>query len=437
MTVATQPRAQVSWRTPFIVILCGCTIAMIAFGPRSAFGQFLSPLSQSHGWGRDVFSLAIAIQNLIWGAGQPIAGMIADKYGAPWVLGTGGVALCGRLLVMTAHADTAGALTLSTGLLIGLALSCSSFSLVIGALGKLVPPQHRMLAFGAGTAAGSFGQFLFSPLARVLIDQVGWQNALVTFGAVVLLILPLSLAMATPRADDGEGEGAAPTQTAKQALMEALGHRSYNLLVLGFFTCGFQLAFVHGSSAVLSLTADCPPTSARSPLALSGFSISSGSLGAGWLSGRMPKRYVLSGIYFTRGIAILAFILLPATPASCDHVCRRHGAWSGSRPVPPTNGLVVVMFGTRWLSMLARFCIPQPPDRRISGRLAWRFLYSSALVLTISWWWLSIGFCMMSALVNLPDCGKAGGACGSGFRRKFFQQCRYVTAVRGLRNTPQ
>ena len=399
MTVATQPRAQVGWRTPFIVILCGCTIAMIAFGPRSAFGQFLSPLSQSHGWGRDVFSLAIAIQNLIWGAGQPIAGMIADKYGAPWVLGTGGV-LYAVGLVMTAHADTAGALTLSTGLLIGLALSCSSFSLVIGALGKLVPPQHRMLAFGAGTAAGSFGQFLFSPLARVLIDQVGWQNALVTFGAVVLLILPLSLAMATPRADDGAGEGAAPTQTAKQALMEALGHRSYNLLVLGFFTCGFQLAFVtvHLPSYLLDrgLSADIGAIAIG---AIGLFNIF-GSLGAGWLSGRMPKRYVLSGIYFTRGIAILAFILLPATPASAITFAAVTGlVWLAT--VPPTNGLVVVMFGTRWLSMLSGFAFLSHQIGGFLGVWLGGFVFERTGSYDLVWW-LSIGFCMMSALVNLP-----------------------------------
>ncbi|HVG52254.1 MAG TPA: MFS transporter [Xanthobacteraceae bacterium] len=399
MTVATQPRAQVGWRTPFIVILCGCTIAMIAFGPRSAFGQFLSPLSQSHGWGRDVFSLAIAIQNLIWGAGQPIAGMIADKYGAPWVLGTGGV-LYAVGLVMTAYADTAGALTLSTGLLIGLALSCSSFSLVIGALGKLVPPEHRMLAFGAGTAAGSFGQFLFSPLARVLIDQVGWQNALVTFGAVVLLILPLSLAMATPRADEATGEGAAPTQTAKQALMEALGHRSYNLLVLGFFTCGFQLAFVtvHLPSYLLDrgLSADIGAIAIG---AIGLFNIF-GSLGAGWLSGRMPKRYVLSGIYITRGVAILAFILLPATPASAITFAAVTGlVWLAT--VPPTNGLVAVMFGTRWLSMLSGFAFLSHQIGGFLGVWLGGFVFERTGSYDLVWW-LSIGFCMMSALVNLP-----------------------------------
>lgn len=398
MTVTARPQVA-TWRTPFVVILCGCTIAMIAFGPRSALGQFLTPLSLSHGWGRDVFSLAIAIQNLLWGAGQPIAGMIADKYGAPWVLGTGAL-LYAAGLVMMAHADTAVELNISAGLLIGFALSCSSFSLVIGALGKLVPPQHRMLAFGAGTAAGSFGQFLFSPLARVLIDQVGWQNALVTFGAVVLLILPLSLAMATPRANEATGENAPPTQTARQALMEALGHRSYNLLVLGFFTCGFQLAFVtiHLPAYLLDrgLSAD---VGAITIAAIGAFNIA-GSLGAGWLSGRVPKRYVLSGIYFTRGIAILAFILLPASPASAIAFGAVTGlVWLAT--VPPTNGLVALMFGTRWLSMLAGFAFLSHQIGGFLGVWLGGFVFERTGSYDLVWW-LSIGFCMMSALVNLP-----------------------------------
>jgi MFS family permease len=398
MTVAVPARGA-TWRTPFVVILCGCTIAMIAFGPRSALGQFLTPLSVSHGWGRDVFSLAIAFQNLLWGAGQPIAGMIADKYGAPWVLGTGAL-LYAAGLVMMAHADTAVELNISAGLLIGFALSCSSFSLVIGALGKLVPPQHRMLAFGAGTAAGSFGQFLFSPLARVLIDQVGWQNALITFGFVVLLILPLSLAMATPRADEATGEGAPPTQTAKQALMEALGHRSYNLLVLGFFTCGFQLAFVtvHLPSYLLDrgLSADIGAIAIG---AIGLFNIF-GSLAAGWLSGRMPKRYVLSGIYFTRGMAILAFILLPATPASAITFAAVTGlVWLAT--VPPTNGLVALMFGTRWLSMLSGFAFLSHQIGGFLGVWLGGFVFERTGSYDLVWW-LSIGFCMMSALVNLP-----------------------------------
>jgi MFS family permease len=302
--------------------------------------------------------------------------------------------------MMTAYADTPAGLNFSAGVLIGFALSCSSFSLVIGALGKLVPAEWRMLAFGAGTAAGSFGQFLFSPLARVLIDQVGWQQALVTFGFLVLLILPFSLAMATPRADAPSPGGAPANQTAKQALMEALGHRSYNLLVLGFFTCGFQLAFVtvHLPSYLLDrgLSADVGAIT----IGVIGLFNIAGSLGAGWLSGRVPKRFVLSAIYFTRGVAILAFILLPATPASAIVFGAVTGlVWLAT--VPPTNGLVAVMFGTRWLSMLSGFAFLSHQIGGFLGVWLGGFVFERTGSYDLVWW-LSIGFCVMSALVNLP-----------------------------------
>jgi len=400
MTVANRSAVGlVAWRTPFVVIVCGCAIAMVAFGPRSALGQFLTPLSMSHGWGRDVFSLALAFQNLLWGAGQPVAGMIADKYGAPWVLGAGAL-LYAAGLAMTAYADTAVELNISAGLLIGFGLSCSSFSLVIGALGKLVPPQHRMLAFGAGTAAGSFGQFLFSPLARVLIDQVGWQNALLTFSAIVLVMLPLSLAMATPRADETIGDGAPVKQTARQALMEALGHRSYNFLVLGFFTCGFQLAFVTVHLPAYLLDRGLSADVGAMAIGVIGLFNIAGSLGAGWLSGRIPKRYVLSGVYFTRGAAIVAFMLTPASPASAITFGAVTGlVWLAS--VPPTNGLVAVMFGTRWLSMLAGFAFLSHQIGGFLGVWLGGFVFERTGSYDLVWW-LSVAFCIMSALVNLP-----------------------------------
>src|ERR1700721_4738233 len=185
------------WCTPAVVVGCGCVIAMLSFGPRWAAGHFLTPMSFAYCWGRDVFSWALAIQNLLWGAFQPFAGAIADRYGAVRVLWTGAVAYAAGLALM-AHASTAGLLDLSAGVLIGFALSSCSFTIVIGAFGKLLPDSWRSLAFGLGTAAGSFGQFLFSPLARLLIDTTGWQNTLVAFRGRMLLILPLALALATP-----------------------------------------------------------------------------------------------------------------------------------------------------------------------------------------------------------------------------------------------
>src|SRR5262249_19532922 len=186
------------WRTPAVILACGCLIAMIGFGARSGLGFFLTPMSSAHGWGRDVFALALAIQMLLWGAAQPLAGAVADRYGPAPVLSVG-AALYALGLASMAYAATPGMLHLTAGAVIGFGLAGSSFTIVIGAFGKLMPPQWRSLAFGAGTAAGSFGQFLFSPLAVALIDRVGWQDTLVIFAAVVLLIMPLSLALASPR----------------------------------------------------------------------------------------------------------------------------------------------------------------------------------------------------------------------------------------------
>src|SRR6478672_7871772 len=231
------------WRTPLVVLICGCLISMISFGPRSSLGFFLTPMSQEHHWGRDVFSMALAIQNLLWGIGQPFAGGIADRFGANRVMILG-AAFYALGLALMAHATTPGMLNISAGVLIGLGLSGCSFNLVIGAFGKLLPESWRSLAFGAGTAAGSFGQLLYSPIGVALMDKFGWQTALTIFAGVTMLIVPLAIALATPRAIAASPIAARPPQSYQHALVEAFGHRSYVLLVLGFFTCGFQLAFV-------------------------------------------------------------------------------------------------------------------------------------------------------------------------------------------------
>jgi MFS family permease len=285
-----------SWRTPTVVVACGCAIAMLSFGPRSAVGQFLTPMSLEYHWGRDVFGWALAIQNLLWGAFQPFAGGVADRFGAVRVLWTGAIAY-GVGLALMAYSPTPILLDLTAGVLIGFALSSCSFNLVIGALGKLVPPEWRSFAFGAGTAAGSFGQFLFSPLARFLIDHTGWQNTLVIFGGIMLLILPLALALATPKAETPAAEVAPrPQQSVKQALFEAFGHRSYVLLVLGFFTCGFQLAFVTVHLPAYLVDRGLTTQVGAWTIGLIGLFNIFGSILAGWLGDRMPKRYILSVI---------------------------------------------------------------------------------------------------------------------------------------------
>jgi len=380
-----------------VLIAVGCAIALIAFGPRSALGQFLTPLSFERGWGRETFSFAIALQNLLWGAAQPFAGAIADRFGPTRVLSAGAILYAAGLAWM-AHSTSTLTLDLSAGVLIGFGLAGCSFPMVVGALGKLVPENWRSFAFGAGTAAGSFGQFLFSPLAHALIDTFSWQTALLVFSGMMLLVLPLSMVLATPPAALSAG-GLKP-QSSKQALVEAFGHRSYVLLVLGFFTCGFQLAFVtvHLPSYLVDrgLSADVGAWT----IAIIGLFNIVGSLGSGWLAGRMPKRYLLSIIYFGRALSVAAFILLPASTASTLIFAAITGLlWLST--VPPTSGLVALMFGTRWLTMLFGFAFF---SHQVGGFLG---VWLGGLVFesTGSYdfvWWLSVFFGVASAVINLP-----------------------------------
>jgi MFS family permease len=396
MSTANAPLKLASWRTPALVIAVGCAIALIAFGPRSALGQFLTPLSFDRGWGREAFSFALAVQNLLWGAAQPIAGAFADRFGPIRVLWLGAILYAAGLAWM-ADATSTLSLDISAGVLIGFGLAGCSFPMVVGALGKLVPEHWRGFAFGAGTAAGSFGQFLYSPLAHALIDAFSWQTALLVFAGLMLLVLPLSLMLATP---PSTFTGAVRPQTGKQALVEAFGHRSYVLLVLGFFTCGFQLAFVtvHLPSYLVDrgLGADIGAWT----IGLIGLFNIVGALGSGWLSARVPKRYILSFIYFSRALTIVAFISLPASTTST----LVFGAVTGLlwlSTVPPTSGLVALMFGTRWLTMLFGFTFF---SHQVGGFLG-VWLGGLAFESTGSYnlvWWLSAFFGVASAVINLP-----------------------------------
>jgi MFS family permease len=398
---ATARPALANWRTPAVIVVCGCIIAMLSFGPRSALGFFLTPMSQEHNWGRDVFSMALAIQNLLWGVGQPFAGGIADRFGTMRVLAAGAIAYAAGLALMSAS-TTPGMLDLSAGVLIGFGLSGCSFTIVIGAFGKLLPVEWRSIAFGAGTAAGSFGQFLYSPVGVALMEKFGWQTSLQIFAALTLLILPLSMALAMPRSTAAAATPAAalPAQSLRQALAEAFGHRSYVLLVLGFFTCGFQLAFttVHLPSYLIDrgLSAEVGGWT----LAVIGLFNIFGSLASGYLGGRMPKRYILSAIYFARALSIVLFITLPATPVNTIIFGAVTGLlWLST--VPPTSGLVAVMFGTRWLAMLFGFAFFSHQVGGFLGVWLGGIVFdSTGSYLPV--WWLSVFFGVASALINLP-----------------------------------
>jgi MFS family permease len=397
MTIDPVTAHRPTWRTPAVVLVCGCLIGLIGFGPRASLGLFLTPISSTHGWGRDVFGLALALQMLLWGAGQPLAGAIADRFGAIPVL-AGGALLYAVGLVLMAYSTTPLMVQLTAGVVLGFGLAGSSFTVVLGAFGKLIPERWRSLAFGLGTAASSFGQFLFAPMAIGLIGTVGWQATLLVFAAIVLAVMPLALALATP--STAATRGSVAHQPIGHALGEALGHRSYVLLVLGYFSCGFQLFFitVHLPSYLVDrgLSADVGAWT----IGVIGLFNIFGSITAGWLSDRMPKRVLLALIYATRALAVMTFITVPTSVVSTLIFGAVMGAtWLST--VPPTNGLIAVMFGTRWLTMLAGLAFF---SHQVGGFLG-VWLGGVVYERTGSYdaiWWLSILVAFLSALINLP-----------------------------------
>ena len=393
------PMPAASWRTPLVIVVCGCLIGMLTFGPRSAFGFFMQPMSREFAWGRDVFALALAIQNLLWGIGQPLAGAIADRFGSLRVISAGAVMYAAGLVIMR-YGATPLSLDLSAGVLIGLGLSGCSFNLILSSFGKLLPPQWRGVALGAGTAAGSFGQFVFAPFGVAMLDNFGWQPALLVFAGLMLLVVPLSLALATPAAATTGTAAVAEQQTFKNALAEAFGHRSYVLLVLGFFTCGFQLAFITVHMPAYLVDRGIPVQVGGWVIATIGLFNIIGSISVGWLQSRLPKRYILSALYFTRALTIAAFITLPITTFSAI----MFGVFTGLTwlsTVPPTSSLVAVMFGTRWLATLYGFAFFSHQVGGFLGVLLGGIVFEKFGSYTPIWW-LSVLFGVLSALINLP-----------------------------------
>jgi len=385
--------------SPELVVAAGCAIALITAGPRATAGLFQIPMTTEYGWGRDVFSLAIALQNLLWGVGQPFAGAVADRFGAVRVICAGAILYALGLAVM-AYAATPGLMHLGAGVLIGFGLSGSSFNLILGAFGKLLPPEWRPLAFGAGTAAGSLGQFFFPPVANLLIDGFGWHQALVVFAVTVLVAMPFSLVLAR-RGDAPEAGGpAAARQSIPQALAEAFRHRSYVLLVLGFFTCGFQLAFITAHLPAFLKDAGLPASVGGWTLAVIGLANAVGSLSAGWLSTRMANRWLLAWIYLGRSVAIAAFILTPISAASCLVFGFAMGLlWLST--VPPTSSLVMLMFGTRYMAMLFGFAFFSHQVGGFLGVYLGGVLYEAYGSYDLVWW-LSVALGIASAAINLP-----------------------------------
>ncbi len=398
MTSTGTQRPSLGWRTPLIILICGCLIALIGFGPRSTLGLFLAPVTQETGWGRDVYAFALALQMLLWGAAQPFVGGIADKFGAVRVMWIG-AALYAMGLAGMAYATSQSALILSAGPLIGFGLAGTSFTVVIGAFGKLLPVNWRSLSFGIGTAASSFGQFLFSPLAVGLNQSLNWHHTLLIFAVIVLTMMPLSLALALPRnAQANSTDG--PVQSVREALREALSHRSYVLLILGYFTCGFQVFFITVHLPAYLVDRGLGVDIGAWTIGLIGLFNIIGSISAGWLGDRMPKRLILAAIYFLRSLAILAFILVPASPLTSMIFGATIGLlWLST--IPPTQALVALMFGTRWLTMLAGLAFFSHQVGGFLGVWLGGLLYERTGSYDVIWY-LTILLGFFAAAVNLP-----------------------------------
>jgi len=377
------------------VLLCGAAIVTLSMGVRHGFGLWLQPIAMERGWPRETFAFAMAIQNLAFGLAGPLVGLWADRFGAYRVLLAGGT-LYALGLVLMGLSDTGLAFTASTGLLIGVAQSGTTYAVVFGVIARNVAPERRAWAMGVAAAAGSFGQFLMVPLEAWLIAHTGWQNALFWLGASALCILPLALGLKEPAV-------AAATRNEQSiggALREAFAYPSFRLLMAGYFVCGFHLAFigVHMPSYLKDKGLDAGV--ATIALALIGLFNVFGSYASGVLGSRYAKRHVLAAIYGLRAVAIIGFISLPLTPWSVYVFAAAMGLlWLST--VPTTNALIAQIFGARYLSMLSGFVFLSHQVGSFLGAWLGGRIYDSTGSYTLMWW-LAVTLGVFAALVNLP-----------------------------------
>jgi MFS family permease len=383
------------WRTRNVVITAGCLIALITFGARTSFGLFTEPLSALRGWDRETFAIAIAIQNLLWGVGQPFAGAIADRFGPGRVLAAGGAVYALGVALMSASTDGA-ALALSGGVLVGLGLSGGSFTIVIAAFARLVNEERRSWAMGLATAMGSLGQFVFAPLGQSFIGAYGPATALALIGGCVALVPLLAAAL---RGGHGAAE-AAHRESSSMAVGEALTHPSYLLLTSGFFVCGFHIAFVSTHLPPYLTELGLGTGLAAWALALIGLFNVIGAYGAGVLGGVYSRRLLLSAIYASRGAAFALFVLLPPTPATVLLFAAAIGLlWLST--VPLTSGLIAVMFGTRHLGLLFGVVFLSHQIGAFVGVWLGGAVYDATGAYDLMWW-ASIALGMAAAVVHLP-----------------------------------
>jgi predicted MFS family arabinose efflux permease len=383
------------WRTSTVVLVCGGLILTLGMGIRHGFGLFLQPMTSDLHWGRETFALALAVQNLVWGATQPFAGMLADKYGSGRVV-LGGVLLYVLGLIAMAHPASPTLFVLSAGVLIGTGLSGVTFSVISGVLGRAFPPQKRSMALGISAAAGSFGQFAILPFTQTLLTHIGWQGALMALSVVGLAMAPLATAMVERRAHEVHSF----QQSVRQALHEALGHRGYVLLTLGFFVCGFQVVFVGVHLPSYLLDKGLPARVGVTALALIGLFNIIGTYTTGWLGSKVPKRYILSFIYFARAAVIALFIFLPLSEWSVYAFAVSLGLlWLST--VPPTNSIVGQIFGVRYMAMLTGVTFFSHQIGSFLGAWLGGFLFDRLGSYDLVWY-LSIALGIIAGLINLP-----------------------------------
>jgi predicted MFS family arabinose efflux permease len=391
-STAVQPRL-----SALQVLACGAAIVTLSMGVRHGFGLWLQPITQDMGWTRENFAFALAIQNLAWGLCGIFAGMAADRFGAFRVLLVGSLLYALGLTGM-ALSPTPFLFTLTAGLVIGAAQAGTTYAVIYGVIGRQIPAEKRSWAMGVAAAAGSFGQFLMVPVEGWLIGGFGWQNALLILGGAALLIMPLALFLREP----GFVGGVAPKreQTIVQALREAFGYRSFQLLMAGYFVCGFQVVFIGVHMPSYLKDHGLSPQVASTALALIGLFNVFGTYAAGALGQRLAKRHILAFIYLARSVVITLFLWTPLTPTSVYIFSAVMGVlWLST--VPPTNAVVAQIFGVAHLSMLGGFVFFSHQIGSFMGVWLGGFLYDKTGSYDIVWI-IAIALGVFAALINLP-----------------------------------
>ena len=384
-----------SWQTPSVILFCGCVVVLISLGLRTSFGLFLKPMSIEFGWGRETFALAMAIQNLLWGAFQPFAGAVSDRWGTGRVVAAGGILYSSGLYIMSATTNSF-MLYLGAGLFIAMGLSSAGLGVILGAVGRSVRTEQRSWALGLVTAAGSIGQLSMVPLGQVFLINFGWSKAFQLLGLFTLLMVPLALTL--------RGKGVQSVdiqeQTLGDALHKARRHKGFWFLTAGFFVCGFHVTFIAVHLPSYLTDAGLAPELAAMSLSLIGLFNLFGSLTAGFLGGKLSKKYLLSSLYLLRAVVFFIFIIVPLSKWSALGFSAAIGLlWLGT--VPLTSGLVAQIFGPRYMTMLFGIVFFSHQVGSFIGVWLGGYLFDATGSYIVVWW-LSVALGIMATILHLP-----------------------------------